>query len=153
MRIGLVAVFGLCAAMSFAADVPGFAMWKSAELKGMEKELGGKGPVSTKAMAKFGNHLIMTAHREASGTAEIHEHVADFFVVESGGGTLVVGGKAPGAKQTEPGELRGPRIEGGEKHRIAAGDIVHIPANTPHQVLLDPGQQITYVTIKVDTGK
>ena len=32
---------------------------------------------------------------------------------------------------------------------IAPGDILHIPPKIAHQVLLEPGTQITYFTLKV----
>ena len=88
--------------------------------------------------------------RDASGIAELHKTVDDIFVIESGEGTLVTGGTIPGAKTTAPGEVRGEAIEGGTKHKVAAGDFVHIPANTPHQMLLESGKQITYAVVKVD---
>ena len=33
--------------------------------------------------------------------------------------------------------------------KLAAGDAVHIPANTPHQLLVENGKQFTYFVIKV----
>ena len=55
----------------------------------------------------------------------------------------------PGSKNTAPGEERAPAVEGGASQKIGPGDIIHIPANTPHQVMLEPGKQITYFTLKV----
>jgi quercetin dioxygenase-like cupin family protein len=40
-------------------------------------------------------------------------------------------------------------VEGGEKQKMGPGDILHIPPKTPHQMLLEPGTQITYFTLKV----
>jgi len=82
--------------------------------------------------------------------AELHEKVTDLFVVQSGEATIVVGGNIIDSRTTAPGEVRGSRIEGGSRHPVAAGDIVHIPANTPHWMLLDSGKQITYFVVKVD---
>ena len=76
--------------------------------------------------------------------------MTDFFVVQSGEATLVVGGEVPGAKTTAPHELRGPKINGGERRKLVAGDVVHIPANTPHQLLVEKGKQFTYLFIKVE---
>jgi uncharacterized RmlC-like cupin family protein len=33
---------------------------------------------------------------------------------------------------------------------LAAGDVVHIPVKMPHQMLVAPGQQITYFVVKID---
>jgi len=91
----------------------------------------------------------MVAHREGSGEAELHEEFNDISVVQSGSGTLVVGGTIVNGRTTAPGEIRGPSIQGGEKRKLGPGDIVHVPPRTPHQVLLDPGQKLTYVVIKI----
>jgi mannose-6-phosphate isomerase-like protein (cupin superfamily) len=140
--------------MALAADPAGFTVWKSADLKGYEKKLAPKmdaQKVATQNLANYGNHLAMVAHREANGQAELHVHTVDVFVIESGEATLVVGGTIPGSKTTAPGEVRGPNVEGGTRHEVAAGDVVHIPANTPHQILVDAGKQVTYFVVKVET--
>jgi mannose-6-phosphate isomerase-like protein (cupin superfamily) len=135
-----------------AAPPPGFVHWKAAELKGLSTKLAPKldaGKTATEQLGNYGNHFFMAAYREASGQAELHEGWADIFVVESGAGRLVVGGEMVDARTTAPGELRGPSIRGGETVSIGAGDIVHIPAKTPHQVLLEPGAKFTYFVVKI----
>ncbi|MBI1788338.1 MAG: hypothetical protein HYR60_12425 [Acidobacteria bacterium] len=136
-----------------AADPAGFALWSGRQLKGYEKTLAAK--VNEKKMAseqfgKFGNHSFMIAHREGPGEAELHETQADVFVVQSGEATLVVGGAVVDPKTTAPNEVRGPSINGGEKKKLGAGDVVHIPAKTAHQLLVDAGKQFTYMVVKVD---
>lgn len=135
-----------------AASPAGVAVWKSSDLKEAEK-LPAKGKSAAKPLGNFGNHMASVSHRESSGEAEVHEHVADVFVVQTGEATLVVGGTIPGSKKTAEGELRGPSIADGEKHALRAGDAVHIPANVPHQFLLEPGKQITYFVLKVNSAK
>src|SRR3954452_21737197 len=98
MRKELVVLFPLIA---LAADPAGFTIWKSADLKGMEKTLAPKmdaQKVATQQLGKYDTHTTMVAHREASGQAELHVKVADVFVIESGEGTVVVGGKIPDGK-------------------------------------------------------
>ncbi|MCL4402821.1 MAG: cupin domain-containing protein, partial [Acidobacteria bacterium] len=99
----------------------------------------------------FGNHSVMAAHREANGEAELHQKQADIFIVETGEAELVVGGEMVGGKTTAPNEIRGVSIKGGEKSKLGPGDVVHIPARVPHQVLVAPGRQFTYLIVKVDT--
>ena len=48
-----------------------------------------------------------------------------------------------------PGEWRGGTARGATRQRIGAGDVVTIPAGTPHQFILSPGEQITYIAFKV----
>ncbi len=135
-----------------AGDPPGFYLWKSAELKGFSKTLAPKisdKKVATQNLAAYGNYSFMVAHREGPGEAEYHATQADIFVVESGEATLVVGGEMVDAKTTQPNEMRGPSIKGGIEKKIAAGDVVTIPAKVAHQVKPDPGKQFTYFVVKV----
>jgi uncharacterized RmlC-like cupin family protein len=36
---------------------------------------------------------------------------------------------------------------------VRAGDVVHIPAGMPHQMLLSQGESITYFVIKAEETK
>ncbi len=149
MRYAIVMV---ATAALWAAAPAGFELWKGSELRGMEKTLAPKINAQKLAMQQlgsFGNHSLMVAHRQADGEAELHETQADIFIVQSGGGTLVVGGKVVNGRTTAPGEVRGTAVEGGEKRALAPGDVVHIPARLPHQVLVAKGSQITYAIVKV----
>lgn len=144
----------LLGSSALAADLTGFVVYRASDLKGYPAKLAPKineMKVATANLDNFGNHTTMVAHREGPGQVEIHEHMADLFVVQSGEATLVVGGEAEGAKTVSPGELRGSSIRGGERRKLGAGDIVHIPPRMPHQLLIDSGQQFTYFVLKVET--
>jgi len=135
------------------ADPPGVVLWKSAALKDYENTLAARMDamkLATEQLGKFGNHSFMIIHREATGEAEVHDNQTDVFIVESGSATLVLGGVVEGGRTTAPGETRGKVIRDGERKTLGAGDIVHIPATVPHQVLIEPGQKFTYLVIKVD---
>ena len=151
-RLTLIVLTGAALVMT-AAQPTGFVHWKAGELKGFGAKLAPKmdaKKVATEQLGKFGNHLVMVAHREGSGEAEVHDTQADIFIVEEGEATLAHGGEVVDPKTTAPGEIRGPSIRGGEKTRIAAGDIIHIPVKEPHQLLLAPGAKFTYAIVKVD---
>ncbi|MGI8744359.1 MAG: cupin domain-containing protein [Bryobacteraceae bacterium] len=142
----------VCAFPLIAAAPPGFVYWSSAELKGMAHTLAAKADgakFASEPLGKFGNHLTMIARRGANGQAELHETDADLFVVQTGSATLVVGGKIPNAKTSAPHEVRGTSIEGGTKRTLGPGDIVHIPARTPHQLQVQDGKEFTYFVLKV----
>jgi mannose-6-phosphate isomerase-like protein (cupin superfamily) len=47
------------------------------------------------------------------------------------------------------GEMSGTGIDGGERHEISAGDMIHIPAKTPHQALVPAGGEVTYVRVMI----
>lgn len=132
----------------------GFQQWNAASLKQLAKEVkteAGKSPqhMASRRLVDFPNDLFMLAHREADGQPEWHETMVDVFFVESGTATLVVGGTLVGAQDTEPHEKRNGTIQGGIKRKLSAGDIVRIPAKTPHQVLLDGSREFTYFVVKV----
>jgi len=144
--IGLLLVLPLV-----GAEPAGYKYWSAAELKSMSKPLANKSNAKTSSenLGNFGPDHALMIHRDGSGVGELHETEADVIVVVSGEGTLVVGGTMPGSKNTAPNEVRAPAVEGGMRQKIAPGDILHIPPKTPHQVLLEPGTQITYFTLKV----
>lgn len=143
----------LLAVPLLAAAPPEVTIWTAADLKAQSGKLAQKLNEQKGAfeqLASFGNHLTMLAHREGDGSAEIHETQVDFFFVQSGTATLVFGGEVPGAKTTAPHELRGAAVKGGQRKTLAPGDVVHIPAGVPHQLLIPAGKQFTYFVIKVD---
>ena len=143
---------GLFAVSVMAAD-PAFTIWRASDIKAKEKQLAAKATPQQGAfetLATYGNHLTMLAHRVADGEVEVHEKMADIFVVESGQATLLVGGKVEGARTTAAGELRGGTIQGGERQKIGPGDVIHIPAGVPHQVLLGETKAFTYFVVKVE---
>jgi len=54
-----------------------------------------------------------------------------------------------GAREIAPGETRGTAIEGGERQTLRAGDLAHVPAGTPHQMLLAGDSTVTCLVMKV----
>jgi hypothetical protein len=132
------------------SEPAGYKYWSAADLKGLARTLSEKldAKTSLEGLGTFGRDRAVMVHRNRSGVAEEHETDADLMVMVAGGGELIVGGTMRKPKKTAPGELRGPGIEGGVRHKLAPGDIVHIPPKTPHQMLLDPGTEISYFVLK-----
>ena len=87
--------------------------------------------------------------RTRAGSAEVHRNVSDVWYVIDGGGTLVTGGSLVGARETEPGELRGQSVSGGTARRIAKGDLIGIPSGIPHWVSAIDGAQLAYLVVKI----
>ena len=94
------------------------------------------------------NYMVHTSRRETPGQAEIHTRDTDVIYVVEGSATFVTGGVAVGAKETAPDEVRGTAIEGGETRRIVKGDVITVPAGTPHWFKEVKGP-IAYYTVKV----
>jgi mannose-6-phosphate isomerase-like protein (cupin superfamily) len=121
-------------------------------LKDLSRTLASK--VSDKKLASqtigsVGDYSFMLAHREGTGDAEYHATKADVFVVQSGEATLVVGGELVDGKSTRPNEMYAASIKGGTEKKLAAGDVVTIPAKVAHQLKLDPGKEFTYFVVKI----
>lgn len=106
-------------------------------------------PMIAKLLCDRGNYTCIALRRTASGEAELHEEWDDVMMVQAGSGTLLVGGELQGARTSAPGELRGGEIRGGSRQPLAVGDMMLVPAGTPHQVELAPGGSITYLVVKV----
>jgi mannose-6-phosphate isomerase-like protein (cupin superfamily) len=94
-------------------------------------------------LADYNDHRFRMLYRDADGFPEQHDNVIDVVIVQSGEGTLVVGGKMINPKgAVGAGEYLGTSIEGGERHPLGPGDIVHIPAQIPHSFLVPTGKHI-----------
>jgi len=78
-------------------------------------------------------YKVHASRRVEPGQAEIHTLDTDVIYVVDGSAKLVTGGKAVDAKEIAPNEIRGTKIEGGEAHQIAKGDVIVIPKGVPHQ--------------------
>jgi glc operon protein GlcG len=89
-------------------------------------------------------------HRMGPGEVEVHEKETDIFYVTDGEATVVTGGKMVGGRKTGPGQLRGTDVQGGESRRLQKGDVMVIPAGTPHW-FKNVSPTINYLTIKVIT--
>jgi len=78
------------------------------------------------------NGLIVIANRGVQRGAEMHKKTNHVFIIVDGEADFVTGGKMIDPKVISPGQTRGSGIEGGEVHRLSKGDVITIPANTPH---------------------
>jgi len=77
--------------------------------------------------------LIVIANRGKQRGAEIHAKTNHVFIIVDGEADFVTGGKMIEPKEISPGQIRGPGIEGGTARHLTKGDVITIPANTPHQ--------------------
>jgi mannose-6-phosphate isomerase-like protein (cupin superfamily) len=132
----------------------GFEHWTSDSLKQLDQTLhteadANANHMSVRRLGDFTNDTFMLSRRQADGIAEWHENQADVFFVQSGSATLLVGGTLVGAQQTEPHEKRNGTIQGGIRKKLSAGDVVRIPAQVPHQILLEGSKEFTYFVVKV----
>src|SRR5580704_16901436 len=139
MLCRVILFIGVAAASAFAADPPGYVVWP----KGLP-------PENSPQKIQFEHHSWSLAHREKSGVVESHLTRTIVMIVQSGEATLVVGNDVVDAQNVSPTEMRGTSIRSGNERKVSAGDIINMPAGMPHQFLLEPGKQITYVDVVVD---
>src|SRR6266436_933163 len=92
-----------------------------------------------------------------------HSQITEIYHVISGNGTLVTGGTLNDPKEVPSSNevvtvLNGPSTEGsgiqnGMSRKIAPGDVVIIPPNTPHWFSEIPSDKIVYLVVRVDPHK
>ncbi len=144
----LIALTLLSAFLLVAADPDGFAMFTGADLK---KRLDAAKIDEHKVRqdrTTWGNHGLLAIRREGDGEAEVHDTQVDVIFVRSGEGTLILGGTVVDPHTTAPGEIRGKSITGGITKKMAPGDVFHIPAKLPHQMLVP--KTLSFEVVKVD---
>jgi mannose-6-phosphate isomerase-like protein (cupin superfamily) len=134
----------------FAADPEGFAMYKASDIAARAKATKlDEHKAGLDRAGNWGNHGLLIVRREGDGAVETHETQVDVITVISGEGTLVVGGTMVDGKTTAPNEIRGTSINGGVRKAMAPGDVFHIPAKLPHQMLVP--KSLVVQVVKVET--
>ena len=147
------AIFLLFAGIALpAGDPEGFHLWTAADLQARGKALVSKlnaQKSGSDSLSTVGNSTFSVSRREGNGEAELHATQADIFVVQTGEATLQVGGTVENPRSTGPNETRGASISGASEKKLSPGDVVVIPAKTPHRVMIAAGKELTYFLVKV----
>jgi len=94
-------------------------------------------------------HALKLSYRRETGGAEVHQHFDDIMVVEGGSATIVTGGSLVDPTTGKNGEMKGKSIQGGTSQVLSPGDIIHVPAGTPHQLLLNQGKDFRAFVVKI----
>jgi mannose-6-phosphate isomerase-like protein (cupin superfamily) len=104
---------------------------------------------ASETLKEYPEHFTMLSFRSRDGVVELHEKFADLFVVLDGRATLLTGGTIEGAETVAPGEIRGVEIKGGRRQELRAGDVAHVPAGLPHQMLVASDKTFTSFVMKI----
>ena|SRR5437870_4133416 len=109
----------------------------------------------TATMAKGGaiiedNGLRVLAQRRGTGEVEVHTTTNHVFIIVEGEATFVTGGTLVDARQTAPDQIRAASIQGGQTHHLTKGDVITIPAKTPHWFKEIPTQTIAYYAVNIE---
>jgi mannose-6-phosphate isomerase-like protein (cupin superfamily) len=99
-------------------------------------------------MIRQSDLIVLGSHRTGVGQAEVHDKETDVFYITEGDATFITGGTVVAGKTTEAGQIRGTSINGGESHHLTKGDVMVIPAGTPHWFKEVP-KSVTYYVVKV----
>jgi quercetin dioxygenase-like cupin family protein len=92
-----------------------------------------------------------------------HDHQTETYIVVSGGGTLVTGGRIANGRKSAPESdvtkvLNGPSCSGAivgddvVKKVVKVGDIIIIPANVPHG-WTDISDHVDYLSVRPDPDR
>jgi mannose-6-phosphate isomerase-like protein (cupin superfamily) len=95
--------------------------------------------------------LLVLANRRGAGAVEYHEHTNHIFIMVDGEATFIVGGTMVGAKQTKPDQMTAASIEGGQTFHLSKGDVITIPAKTPHWWKEISTKTVGYYAINIES--
>jgi len=165
----IAATAGLLVAFTFApADLGGvFAAFRAiaqsaaapatylseAELMTTLKEAAKSAPAMHTAPVKNADHYrINLVRRTTAAGAIAHPDGTEVHHIVDGAGTLVTGGTIVRPTTAGGRGSAGATIEGGVSRHVAKGDVVLIPAGTPHWYK-DLDGTITYLEVRFDLAK
>ena len=94
--------------------------------------------------------LVMLANRREAGEVEVHEKTNHIFIITEGEATFVTGGTMVNPRQTGPGQTRAASVEGGTTYHLSKGDVITVPAKTPHWFKEVTTQTIAYYAINLE---
>ena len=133
-------------------NAPTVQLWTSADLNQQAKSLLAQAAAANGSagatLTRLPNQYTMLTTRDRSGGAELHGLWCDYLIVLQGEGVELTGGSIVDRREEADREVRGARLEGAESHPLHKGDVIFIPAGTPHQAIEAPGQNLTLFVIK-----
>jgi mannose-6-phosphate isomerase-like protein (cupin superfamily) len=94
--------------------------------------------------------LIVLAQRRTAGEVEMHEKTNHVFIIVEGEATFVTGGTPVDARQTAPDQRRAASVQGGQTYHLTKGDVITIPAKTPHWFKEVPTKTIAYYAVNTE---
>jgi mannose-6-phosphate isomerase-like protein (cupin superfamily) len=109
----------------------------------------GEAPLVAEPILSLAPYRAQLEYRPGISPAAVHEKDAELMVVLEGAGNIVTGGKLVDEKRTNANNLSGSSITGGNSETVVKGDMLIVPANTPHQVIPASGAPIVLMTMHV----
>ena len=109
----------------------------------------GDAPLVAEPILLLAPYKAQLEYRPAQAPAALHEKDAELMVVLDGAGNIVTGGKIVDEKRVNAANLTGTSIADGNSQAVVKGDMLIVPANTPHQVIPTGGAPIVLMTMHV----
>lgn len=113
-----------------------------AQVAAMEAEMKPGQTFLWKPLLRGGKAIAAIEIWKAEGPPAVHVSEAEYTMVIAGAGTLESGGTLVEPRSANPGLLLGTSIEGGTSRPIHVGDILMIPAGTPHTFDVTGGEVV-----------
>ena len=136
-----------------AASPPMTAFMNNKDIMGLidkaKTDRKGDAPQVAEPILSLAPYRAQLEYRPGTARASFHEKDAELMIVLEGSGNIVTGGKLVDEKRTNTNNLSGSSISGGASHEVGKGDMILIPANTPHQVIPGGGAPIVLMTMHV----
>jgi len=94
--------------------------------------------------------LRVLAQRRGAGEVEVHAKTNHVFIIVEGEATFVTGGTLVGARDTAPDQIRASSVQGGQTHHLTKGDVITVPAKTPHWFKDIPTKTVAYYAVNIE---
>ncbi len=126
-------------------------MQSSAEISAALSKATANGGMKSAPVSIADQHRINVVNRVSPGTPLAHIGESELHYIIDGAATVVIGGKISGTAGAAKGGS-GEVIEGGQTRRVTKGDVVFVPAGTPHWYKEVEGT-VTYLEVRFEEGK
>jgi mannose-6-phosphate isomerase-like protein (cupin superfamily) len=149
----VLAAVAIPAIAQAAEPVPVQMFMNHKEIMGLiakaKAERKGDAPLVAEPILLMAPYRAQLEYRPKTAPAALHEKDAELFVVLKGAGKIVTGGKLVDEKRVNANNLSGSSITDGNAQAVTVGDMLIVPANTPHQVIPTGGAPIVLMTMHV----
>jgi mannose-6-phosphate isomerase-like protein (cupin superfamily) len=151
MKAAVIAILGLMAAAQGPATPASATYASEAALMAALKDAEKTAPAMHTAPVKLAEHYRINIVRRTSGQGAIaHPDGTEVHHIIEGAATFVTGGTI--IRPAANGQAGMATIENGVARRVAKGDVVLVPAGTPHWYK-DLEGSITYLEVRFDLAK